>query len=140
MGYIVDYYEEINQAKFLLLDYLIQEEVYKELGEPILHKSENKYLFLQPNTGQNLSTSSLGFICFNIKNKVATLKYAYVFKQYRGKGLFSSLYNIFEKKCKEMQVIKIKIVSSHMALPIYLHYGYEVAKKYKICTHLYKNL
>jgi len=140
MGYIIDYYEEINQAKFLLLDYLIREEVYKELGEPILHKSENRYLFLQPNTRMNLTTSSLGFICFSLKNGIATLKYAYIFKQYRGKGLFSSLHSLFEKKCHQMQVIKIKVVSSNMALPIYIHYGYKVTKEYKICTHLYKNL
>jgi len=137
---IVELYENISRCKFILLDYLISEEARRELGEPILHKSKNKYLFLQPSTRMYLKNMSLGFIGFSINKNTATLSYAYIFKSYRNKGLFKFLYNEFEMYCKSFSVSQIKVVSSMMALPIYEHYGFKISKKYKNCIHLYKKL
>lgn len=140
MGNTIEIYEKIARCKFMLLDYLINEEVRNELGEPILHKSENIYIFAQPATKMHLKKSSLGFLTFSVNKKTAILKYAYVFNSYRSRGIFSAMYEKFEEYCLSHSVDKIKVVSSNMALPIYLNYGFGISKKYKTCTHLYKKL
>lgn len=100
---------------------LISVSFQNEMGE-FIKWSGDQYWYFAYSEG-----IMVGFICHNND----TILYAYTQPSFRGKGVFSLLYNKIPEQ-------SWKVISSNIALPIYQKLGFKIIKSYKICHRLIK--
>lgn len=117
-----------------LFDYILDKEVFTELGEPLLY--DDKILFFLKKEG----VKTIGFAAIEQKDKTAILKYFYVTPSKRKTGVFSELYAALEKHCLESKAQVIKAVSTNMALEAYKSKGFVVTKSWINYHNIQKQL
>lgn len=121
--------ENFEDVKNHISKFCLDKNVFKELGEPIFHTDNSKYIICC------IDNICIGFLSYELKKEICNLKYCYIYKEYRNKGIFKKLHIIFVDKLPNY-IKYINVISSVFALPIYLKFGYIEIKKYKICSHL----
>jgi GNAT superfamily N-acetyltransferase len=77
-----------------------------------------------------------GFTSIQFYGKKAKFNNHYVFKEYRGIGIFKAMFEFSYEYCKEIGCQKIVAACTAMSLPYYLSRGAKVVKEYKICTNV----
>lgn len=125
-----DRYEIIE----ILVDFIANRQVCKELGEPILIDKGD--VFFIKKTG----TKVIGFAAINKGSNNCLLKYMYVLPDKRGFGLFSELYTEVELYSKQIECPCIKAVCTDSALPIYLKKNFKIDKGFKNYHKISKEL
>jgi len=98
---------------------LINRDFIKEMGEPLIYDRGQFWSLAY------IDKTLVGFICYNL----GTILYAYTKPEYRGKGVFSKLFD-------EVPNYVTKVVASNMSLPIFIKKGFTVTKNYKTCHKL----
>jgi GNAT superfamily N-acetyltransferase len=100
---------------------LLSKEVVSELGESVVFDEGDRFFF------EMHGKYCIGFACLSEKGK---LKYMYVLKSERGKGIFTKLLKSVEEMALSLQLLKIKATSTALALPMYQKKGYKVTKSF----------
>lgn len=111
------YYFICDEIKYLSTS----KEVIKEMGEPLLVDKNQKWIFAYDKEGQ---------LCGFIAYKKESILYVYVLPEYRGKGIFSILYNELP------QNTSWNVLASNMSYPLFLRKGFTIIKNYKTCHKL----
>lgn len=93
----------------------------KEMGEPFIYDKNQIWVFIY-----NIDRL-MGFICYN----KTTILYVYVLPEFRGKHLFTILYN-------ELPIQKWITIASNASYKLFIGKGFEVVKNYKTCHKLIK--
>lgn len=101
--------------RFVSLD----SEVHKELGEPLLFKPDQTWIFAYQNNDLT------GFICYN----QTSILYMYVTPEYRRKGVLTNMYLKVPDR-------KWKTVCSKMSLNFFLNRGFQIKKSFVNCYKL----
>lgn len=121
-----------NEVINLIGDYLLDQDVFKELGEPILMRDKDifgVYESLDASLFER-GKKSIAFFCVNMSSRKAVLRYVYVHPSFRGQGVFGEMLSFIEGLCKEAGCEEIQAVSTNMALRLYLKNGYEAVKNF----------
>jgi len=97
----------------------VDQDVHKELGEPILFKPDQTWIFAHENK------EMVGFICYNRTN----ILYMYVTPEMRRKGVLLNMYLKVPDR-------KWKTVCSKMSLSFFLNRGFQIKKSFVNCYKL----
>lgn len=114
MGYICRTIRDKTGVAEALGSLSIDPGVIKELGEPLLFKDGQTWIFCGP-----------GFICFDRSR----ILYAYTYPQYRRQGVLTYLYS-------KLPIQKWIVVASNSAFPFFQKQGFKIIKSYTNCHKL----
>lgn len=117
-----------------LKDYVINREVFKELGEPILFDEGDIWFFYK--NGKDV----VGFCCVLPQKSSMRLKYIYVHPDHRKNGIFKTLMDVAEEETKEKGFDKITAVATNQAYPLYQKRGYETTKSWTNYHNVFKSI
>lgn len=117
-----------------LSDYVINRDVFKELGEPILFDKGDIWFFYKK------QKQAVGFCCVLPQKTSMKLKYIYVHPDHRKNGIFKELMNVAEEDAKEKGFDKITAVATNQAYPLYKKRGYETSKSWTNYHNVFKTL
>lgn len=111
--------QNIHEVVDILKYISTSKECYKELGEPLLVDFGQSWIF------DYQDYELRGFICHDS----VKILYAYTLPKFRGKGVFSRLY-------EELPYQSWETTASNMSYPIFLKKGFKVVKNYVNCHKL----
>jgi GNAT superfamily N-acetyltransferase len=113
--------------------FIVDENVFKELGEPILYKDDMSVIVALNKVRSSVFNydTPIGFIGYYPKGDNVVLNYLYVIPSMRGRGVASKLINAFEEDLKQFEDLEeVRLTATDSAMPMYVNKGYELVKSY----------